>query len=248
MRHLRATLGLLALICSFCAGCCTAQRGATNHVPQLEDLTIALVEPDAEDEHGWRIFCTGVWINEHTILTADHCVESHKTPIEKLIDKLMGGGDESVEGSPISYVTRQESAARVAPSRAATVLAVDHDNDLALIYVAKPPPHPSATLASADPQDGDELHIVGHTAGLAWTYTHGYVAAHRKQMDGPHDRKADEMQVSAPIYFGNSGGGAFDSDGNLCGIASYMMKGPDLGFFAPVHVLHKFLRHNGLIK
>jgi S1-C subfamily serine protease len=49
------------------------------------------------------------------------------------------------------------------------------------------------------------------------------------------------MQVSAPVWFGNSGGGAFNDEGEIVGIASFIMKGPSLGFFIPVDSIRPFL-------
>lgn len=79
---------------------------------------------------------------------------------------------------------------------------------------------------------GDRVHIVGHPIGLGWSYTVGIISAHR----------GEYIQVSAPIFFGNSGGGAFNEAGELVGISSFMLRGVGIGFFVDGESIEKIIR------
>jgi serine protease Do len=123
------------------------------------------------------------------------------------------------------------------------------DRDLALIEaVGKAvPEHEYATLASDDPAMMESLTVVGHPKGLYWTYMTGSCAGVRDTL--PHMSKSSEgdkrigpfLQVEAPVYFGNSGGGAFNDRGELVGIASFLLRLPGEGFFIGRESMHAFL-------
>jgi S1-C subfamily serine protease len=49
------------------------------------------------------------------------------------------------------------------------------------------------------------------------------------------------MQVSAPIWYGNSGGGAFDAEGSLVGIASFKALAPNVAFYVHLETIREFL-------
>jgi hypothetical protein len=60
-------------------------------------------------------------------------------------------------------------------------------------------------------QKGESVFIFGHPEGLFFTMSSGIVS--RKHSDG-------QLQVSAPVSPGNSGGPIFDTKGRLLGIVS----------------------------
>ena len=56
------------------------------------------------------------------------------------------------------------------------------------------------------------------------------------------------LQISSPAWRGNSGGGAFDADGKLIGISSWVSaRGPMLGFFIHRDEIEKFLKESKVI-
>ena len=130
--------------------------------------------------------------------------------------------------------------------RTASVLKIDKKIDLALLTTYTDGiDHPIAILSSDVISTGDQVHVLGHPVSYAWSYTKGYVAAIRPDVPGPGDMGKIEkiLQVSAPIGLGNSGGGAFDSQGKLIGICSWISKmGPNLSFFIHRDVIEKFLK------
>jgi S1-C subfamily serine protease len=87
------------------------------------------------------------------------------------------------------------------------------------------------------------VHVVGHPVGFWWTYSSGYVSNTWSDIEGPEPMRGQMLQVSAPVWNGNSGGGAFDEKGHLIGIASWISKaGPQLSFFVHRDVIIKFMK------
>lgn len=210
MRRLAA---LVALACLVLACSSAPPAPARFPVSELLGATVALTDAEGDPR------CAGVWIGPARILTAAHCLEG-------------------LEDSPPSWLPYR--AGPHAAMRLALVLKVDAGHDLALLIDPDAPPHPAAWVASTPPSVGEPIDIVGHPAGLEWTYCHGWVAASR----------GDLLQVSAPVFFGNSGGGAFARDGSLVGIAHTLQVArfgpsrvlvPDVAFFVGVDAMREFL-------
>ena len=100
-------------------------------------------------------------------------------------------------------------------SYTAKVIGIDQKTDLALIKVDG---HdlPYVKFANRAPRIGDWVVAVGNPFGLGGTVTAGIVSASGRDIGaGPYD---DYIQIDAPINKGNSGGPAFDMDGNVIGI------------------------------
>ena len=71
-------------------------------------------------------------------------------------------------------------------------------------------------FADQPPRIGDWVVAVGNPFGLGGTVTAGIVSARGRDIGaGPYD---DYVQIDAPINKGNSGGPAFDMNGNVIGV------------------------------
>jgi tetratricopeptide (TPR) repeat protein len=82
---------------------------------------------------------------------------------------------------------------------------------------------PSSTLST-----GEHVYAIGSPQGLELTFSEGVISALR-DTDGVH-----MIQTSAPISPGSSGGGLFDTHGNLVGITTFYLKeGQSLNFALP---------------
>lgn len=233
-------------------GCCV--HGTVQHpgpapvfAEKLESQTIALTYTDEDGDN--VPFCSGVWISPTQILTADHCAEA-----AVFLSDGEEPSDEHVNpiGARINYVTRADFG-MTAPGdfpkkiRLGTVTAFDREHDLALIKV-NPATRPytvnyAKIVNNGRIPDGMSVNIVGHTVGFWWSYSVGYVSNTWTDITGPEPIKTVALQISSPAWHGNSGGGAFDDEGNLVGIASWVNKaGPNLSFFIHRDEIIKFLK------
>ena len=244
----------LALLFIFVLACgparCPCGRNEKGLVESANGYTVALT-------HGDHISCAGVFIGPKLIVTAAHCVRFHgmadgEEDLCRLIEKMDDDDKAELEGvkeqeakclafSPVGQSVTYKDYSRVKGS--ATVLAYDRDADLALVSASLP----SATWALLDASAvfaGEPLAIIGHPGGLGWSYAPGYVSsAHRKESGALSDVEQDMLQVSAPIWHGNSGGGAFSMSGSLVGIASFIRSDmPNCGYFVPAATIARYVR------
>src|SRR6516225_2393289 len=98
----------------------------------------------------------------------------------------------------------------------AKVVGTDPKTDLALIKVDGNKDFPFVKFAEHSPKVGDWVVAVGNPFGLGGTVTAGIVSARGRDIGaGPYD---DYVQIDAPINKGNSGGPAFDVDGDVIGV------------------------------
>jgi len=98
----------------------------------------------------------------------------------------------------------------------AKVVGSDLKTDLALIKVDANKSFPFVKFADRDPRVGDWVVAVGNPFGLGGTVTAGIVSARGRDIgSGPYD---DYIQIDAPINKGNSGGPAFNMDGEVIGV------------------------------
>jgi serine protease Do len=111
----------------------------------------------------------------------------------------------------------------------AKVIGTDARTDLALIKVEGGSNFPFAKLSDGKPRIGDWVLAVGNPFGLGGTVTAGIVSASGRDIgNGPYD---DFIQIDAPVNKGNSGGPAFNTDGEVIGVntAIYSPSGGSVG-------------------
>src|SRR5438270_1279834 len=111
----------------------------------------------------------------------------------------------------------------------AKVIGTDQRTDLALIKVEGSKDFPFAKLSDSKPRIGDWVLAVGNPFGLGGTVTAGIVSASGRDIgNGPYD---DFIQIDAPVNKGNSGGPAFDTNGEVMGVntAIYSPSGGSVG-------------------
>lgn len=296
MKRLLGILGSVILVLGL-GGCASMGGGGSLLKPKLSnhDLiaqeggsTVALIMYHDDKETtvttGYRPFCTGVWVDDTHILTADHCAKAEQEhqqdrlderkkaeeeanknadPFLQMLRKLFGGasGPQEVDkieekGLVIHYIVENE-VLEVGKEPTAwhmsKVVGYDEKHDLALLEVVGKavPGHKVAKLASATPEIGEDVHIVGQTVGMYWTYIKGSVSAYRGEdyikNKGSGGDLGPWMQVASPMYFGNSGGGAFNDYGELVGIADWIKRAPEMGFFVHLDTIRSFLKDQSLL-
>jgi len=224
-------------------------------IKEMGSSTAALVFRRGDDVF---VYCTAVWVSEHTLLTAHHCVvgaarqwakdhQSDKDDDDSDSDsvkmpRLLGFKMYYVVQGEVQGVSEEPSATHLA-----TVALLDNRHDLALLKVEGNviPPHTFAKLADNAPGLGEHVLILGHVKGLYWSYIEGVVSAVREDLPvkslGIH---GPFLQVSGPVFYGNSGGGAFNSQGELVGIASFMYRAPQTTMFIHLDSIKNFLKVN----
>src|SRR3990167_148624 len=251
MKRLLMTLALVFLVTLVtCCSACGGQRRESRSVviSDIRRETVALMTIDSDGDHAPT--CTGVWVGPTTIVTAHHCVEFlwEKSVIEGNL-----GDIRPLVGMEVMYTTEDNVVGMYKVPTAefvSTVLDADPDSDLALLTTAghDSPEHPFAVLAKRDVMQGDPVHIVGHVIGVYWTYTTGIVAGvrpdkwlYQTSVSGPL------VQISSPTFFGNSGGGAFNEEGELVGICSFLTRAPHTAYFVHRDSVERLMKRNDLI-
>lgn len=111
----------------------------------------------------------------------------------------------------------------------AKLIGTDPRTDLALIKVDGSSGFPFARLSEGKVRIGDWVLAVGNPFGLGGTVTAGIVSARGRDIgSGPYD---DFIQIDAPVNKGNSGGPAFNMQGEVVGVntAIYSPSGGSVG-------------------
>ena len=129
-----------------------------------------------------------------------------------------------IEGADKVEVTTDEGK-----TYTAKVIGTDSRTDLALIKVEDGSGFPFARLSEGKAKIGDWVLAVGNPFGLGGTVTAGIVSASGRDIgSGPYD---DFIQIDAPVNKGNSGGPAFNMQGEVVGVntAIYSPSGGSVG-------------------
>lgn len=111
----------------------------------------------------------------------------------------------------------------------AKVIGTDQKTDLALIKVDGKSDFTYVNFEDSAPRVGDWVVAVGNPFGLGGTVTAGIISAEGRNIGS--NTYDDYIQIDAPINKGNSGGPAFDMNGNVIGVntAIYSPSGGSVG-------------------
>ena len=135
------------------------------------------------------------------------------------------------------------------PGRAARVVGVDKDTDIAVIKIEAPQPLPTVKLGNSDgAQVGDWVLAVGSPFALSKTVTAGIISAKNRSIDegGSPSGVAQNsfqkfIQTDAAINPGNSGGPLVDMAGQVVGmntaIYTASMGSQGVGFAMPANTI-----------
>lgn len=117
--------------------------------------------------------------------------------------------------------------------RKASVVAVDPNNDLAVLRVDMRALNGVLPLVQGDSTSvrvGDPTFAIGNPFGVDRTLTSGIVAALQHEIQAADGRTIDNViQTDQPIDAGNSGGPLLDGDGHVIGINSQVATGAASG-------------------
>jgi serine protease Do len=127
-------------------------------------------------------------------------------------------------------------------SYTAKLIGTDSDNDLAVIKITATGLNAATYGNSSKLEVGDSVVAIGNALGeLSNTATTGIVSALDRELT-INNQKLTLLQTDASVNPGNSGGGLFDSSGNLIGIVESKSTGSDvegLGFAVPINTAAK---------
>ncbi len=224
----------LALLVSGVMGCTSivdppvrfAVTAPTPDVAGLISKTVALVGDGGA-------YCSGVWVSDTTIVTANHCVA------------------ESAIGEPVEYVVRDDvyangelEASDTISARASTLYARDADHDLVLLHAPQAPAHLNAPVSTGAVRAGQRVSAMGMPLGEWFSYSSGDVAALRYL--NSHGHVILFVQATTPISGGSSGGGLFDEFGELVGIThATFTNGQNMNLFIHYQYVHDLLVKSG---
>lgn len=166
-------------------------------------------------------------------LPADRILQSSVTVLPRDSRTPLGSGVivSSRKDRPLLIITAEHVAGQL-PNRDGTVriynngspvsmgvrvFTMDPRSDLAILISTKnwKGPDVAARMPAAPPRRGDRILLAGTPAGHEWTLTSGIIS---NETACDHEVGAC-YRTDANIYFGQSGGGAFDTNGLLLGIA-----------------------------
>lgn len=212
-------LSFVALV-ALLATCCLPAKTPLSH--EINSVVVLAV-PDPDSFSGYHTLCSGVFVSKNEILTAGHCVVAVRemTKKDEVLIRL-SGHDETYSGF---------------------IDSLDEDHDLGTIFAVGLPNHPWVKVALDRPQVGSMVTVVGHPRGLGWSVARGYVSAYRGVEFAMPDLWGPWMQLEVPVSGGNSGGPAFNEEGQLVGICSFHMQSVNgMSFFVPVENIRTHLR------
>ena len=204
--------------------------------------------------------CSGTFISEDLILTANHCVESQYRVITvQKVDDKTGEVREikkriQVPGRAIKiwYRGAQSGLETSRTSMIYELVDTDSDVDLALLRTSEKLPGGGIPIGCDTPQVMDKVFAMGNPFGTLFnTITNGFVSSLRRSyrdlgIEPPNggDDKHSFVQHTAAIAPGSSGGALLDDHGNLIGVN---VRGASQGAFylsVPTQDIIKFLAEN----
>ena len=250
---MRAIVFLLLVI--GCMGCCSfihPKLSGREAATREADETVALVYTN--DEGRTHVYCSAVFISKNVILTAAHCIYG----ATNYINSEHEDDDSYIPIQPANLkvqftMIKELTEVRKNPSatHSATIKSLYKFEDIALLDITNPyslPEHRIAKLADEAPVAGDRLSFMGHPDGFYWSYIEGVCSSIRSDLNmvpisGPF------IQVSAPVWKGNSGGCAYNEDEKCVGIASFLNPAaPDQVFYIHTETIRGILIGQQIIK
>jgi S1-C subfamily serine protease len=194
---------------------------------------VALVAPTSffnKEGDQWA-FCTGSFVSQYEVLTANHCVTEIGDRIRIATYSDYVATDGTFEGRRWTEFH---------------VVKTFKDADLALLRIVKSeksrlPNHTVFALGDRPPNVGEQVYIVGHPNMTLWTYTIDIVSSALRMVD-KFGEPRKFFQHQTPVFQGNSGGPVISMYGDLVGVVSLYTPGiSQLNLSVHLDEIKKFL-------
>jgi S1-C subfamily serine protease len=220
-------------------GCCVAlHSGYPSNQSLIEHLDKATIELVEEGDGEFHTYCSAFWVSEYYIGTARHCVAEE---------------DDSVKlGSIKTFLTYDDFSTKLprpTPKHlySAIVVDTDKDTDVAILKSIDDVTHDILKIRKGDVPVGLDAHTMGHPAGMTYSYITGVVSQIRDLNIPEIGKKVKTIHLTSLIWKGNSGCAAVDGDGNIIGVASFLLaSAPGMSFFVHKNELVKLLDKNNI--
>ena len=195
--------------------------------------------------------CAGTLIDleRKRILSAEHCVKS----LTRIVEEEILKEDGTVEKIKRYYRAPLEVAQIVRDDNGnitgqvnyrAKILRTKVDRDLALIEIQGNIQNTQAAKVATEITRGEPVYIVGNPLGLNNNLTKGVISHVKRELLGlgGYDNSRVFTQIDGGVWFGNSGGGVFNEDGELLGVAVIVYRpAPHIAFAVDLDDINAFL-------
>ena len=218
-------LAAAALMILSTLGCQTALKQPVSPAAEVKGIDNALSSTVILYDLTDRLVCAGTRVSPTEIVTAFHCVvagalsDKEAEEIEKNDPLYENQRPETFKGRDILFATYGDIMGAgydgVIHGKLAYVDRMDFKHDVAVLTTL-PSSQASVRLKDHDLGVGEPVFSVGHPYGLEFSFARGYISNQCRWLDS----KTCWTQVDISIWGGSSGGGLFDAEGNLAGVAS----------------------------
>ena len=191
---------IVFLILLLCFG---SSQAETLDVPKIAEKALAAtvyleVYLEMTDNKNQKSFGSGFFVSPSHIVTNYHLIAGTVTGTVNRVDV----------DSPTKYTIQTYS----------DLVAVDQENDLALLQVVIPNINPLPLGDSETVKIGEPVYVTGNPQTLQGTFSDGIIS-------GIHNEKRRRFQITAPISPGSSGGPVLNKEGKVIGIAFATIEG-----------------------